>query len=63
MEWISVEDRLPGIDQMVLVLYDRELCSLAWLKIINNKYVWNHQIPLYGDSITHWMQLPELPED
>jgi len=48
---------------MVLVLYDRELCSLAWLKIINNKYVWNHQIPLYGDSITHWMQLPELPED
>lgn len=57
-QWISVEDRLPEEDSVVLVfdgLY-------VWIAYRNHVLgTWNVE----GDSVravTHWMPLPEPPE-
>ena len=66
-EWISVEDELPDNEQQVRTLDNggREFgCTFYYHENRGNKpyfkvngYVWGH------DNVTHWMPLPEPPED
>lgn len=59
-EWISVEERLPEIEQIVL-------CCLG---LVQNVYtykgnnIWEDSYGYYqkDEPITHWMPLPEPPK-
>ena len=60
-QWISVKDRLPQSFEKVLI-YHRNGISYGWY---NGRY-WergaktNHRAL---ETVTHWMPLPEPPED
>lgn len=72
-EWISVKERLPALDQFVLVaLNDWEEPIIAYLeenklKHANVESFFTWQSPmLFGidwNTVTHWMPLPELPKE
>lgn len=64
-EWISVEERLPEVDELVLLhtarhqiivgFFDGELwCSGNYT--VSWDYAFNHDV-----TITHWMPLPPAP--
>ena len=59
-EWISVKDRLPKIDEEVLVCFtdgfNQIKFGVAWTISIDG---WSGY---FGGNITHWMPLPEPPE-
>lgn len=60
MEWISVRDRIPPDQEEVLV------CTLAKNGVQNiDKGYWaiDHFIHRGRSQVTHWMPLPELPEE
>jgi len=56
-EWISVKDRLPEEDILVLVFIP------YWRKISTDRLgkdgCWRGA---FGEAITHWMPLPEPPQ-
>lgn len=61
-EWISVEDRLPENEQMVLTIDtvgEMQVCfyETAWEGIFQQ---FHGLVKIY--NITHWMPLPEPPE-
>lgn len=77
--WISVKDRLPKNEQEVLVIshgwggrllyigtYKRIESKTSWLTGITSKasdwslWGWSY---LREPQVTHWMPLPELPEE
>ena len=79
MEWISVKDRLPENEQEVLVIshgwggrlvyvgtYKKIDSETSWLTGITSKasdwslWGWSY---LREPHVTHWMPLPELPEE
>ena len=57
-EWISVKDRLPKDDEIVIIctekgfVYAGELIGDAWF-LDNDSWT---------ESVTHWMPLPEPPD-
>ena len=60
MEWISVKDRLPPDQEEVLV------CTLAknGVRNIDKGYLAiDHFIHRGRSQVTHWMPLPEPPEE
>lgn len=66
MEWISVKDRRPSINEIVLV-YDTffEDVSIGYIsEFLGERTIW---IIDYGesvsDTVTHWMPLPEPPKE
>ena len=72
MEWINVKDRLPKDEVPVLVAYiginDRKLYADGMANIRYGGWCWYEDY--YGDNdekvavtITHWMPLPEPPEE
>ena len=62
--WISVKDRLPENDNLMIVLTDinnvHQDYDLARYKKIWDEYLWE---TLHSESIkpTHWQSLPEPP--
>ena len=59
-QWISVRDRIPPDQEEVLV------CTLAKNGVQNiDKGYWSidHFIHRGRSQVTHWMPLPELPEE
>lgn len=61
-EWISVEDRLPTIDEFVLLLvYWPKTSShaIGYLHIDGNYRIGRHII----EDVTHWQPLPPPPEN
>lgn len=65
-EWISVKDRLPEEMKNVLafgVEHNNNYC--AWLN--DGKWYYYKRIgereEIFDDKITHWMQLPQPPEE
>lgn len=69
MNWISVNDRLPNFQELVLC-YDTQKCYIAYRKIedeYNEHWIIckDHCCSCNGitGAITHRMRLPELPKD
>lgn len=77
--WVSVEDRLPGIDEDVLILYKSKVSrktGYAITRLTDSFYFGSTPIPYQtpqwvepwqyfreNNDITHWMLLPEPPEE
>ena len=61
-EWISVEDRLPELWTPVLVLKYAELHAVCHLTDgrFFEETPWPHRKAV---EITHWMPLPDPPEE
>ena len=74
-EWISVEDRLPDKDGCYIVTACDEGCSCGdgiWYDTVvieaeyyKGEWSWNENGTEYDitDFVTHWMQMPEPPEE
>jgi Protein of unknown function (DUF551). len=57
--WVSVKERLPENGQRVLVYYRiGETCDIT-----ETRYVAGRYIGYWGGGVTHWMPLPEPPEE
>lgn len=62
MEWISVKDRLPEVDEPVRVKGDTAITTAKrterefWLIKIGGR--WRNWLTI----VTHWMPLPEVPK-
>jgi hypothetical protein len=54
-EWISVEDRLPEMDNLCLLSMENRITKYRWVVI--GYYHTN-----YDEYVTHWMPLPEAPK-
>lgn len=66
MEWIKIEDRLPENDEEVLIAYwhipDHERYEPDWI-IETGRHLDGQWVQLQGENITHWMPLPNPPEE
>lgn len=72
-EWISVKDRLPNKEESVLIVYKmpyRTLITAAKYHKVGSVEWWTHVVTnpvtggnLYSAFITHWMPLPNPPEE
>lgn len=65
MTWISVKDRMPDKDGMVLIYApsadeDKPLICCAWYD--PSGFGWSLIVGAWGEAITHWMPLPEPPK-
>ena len=63
-EWISVDDRLPEVGGYVVCIAKRNPFSRFMpmvARIEKNGWV-NPMTEQYISEVTHWMQMPELPE-
>lgn len=72
-EWISVKDRLPNKEESVLIVYKMQYMTLItaakyhkvgsvewWTPVVPNPVTGSN---LYSSFITHWMPLPNPPEE
>lgn len=57
-EWISVEERLPEEGSCVLAYSEFGIGYSICVKYYRHKRFWNDG----GESVTHWMPLPEPPK-
>ena len=53
-EWISVDERLPSMDELCLLSMENRITKYRWVVI--GYYHTN-----YDEYVTHWMPLPEPP--
>jgi hypothetical protein len=65
--WISVKDRLPEPDVIVLVTdgenVDVSLCQLTYCGDDPNEKTWFNRFYFgHFGNVTHWMPLPEPPD-
>lgn len=58
-KWVSVKDRLPPEDTLVLVYVERfdEAPSMSTDVVVGGQWM------RYPVDITHWMSLPETPKE
>lgn len=66
MNWISVEDKFPNVDDdyLVYISIDEHGCEVAHLHVINHDHGCHSWFEINGideDYITHWMPLPDPP--
>ena len=54
-QWISVKDRLPESDELVLT-YSEEISGHRFRLIVPNIH-----LSAFPSSVTHWMPLPKPP--
>lgn len=73
-EWISVKDRLPPYEKTVLVYYKDPYARFpdkdswvytGYLDLCNDKPKWDVEdmFDVVQELVTHWMPLPEMPEN
>ena len=72
MKWISVEDRMPSVDDCVLAyaedegkLFIGKIHDKQWVDTGITCHPASDCFPYtdHQDSVTHWMPLPEPPVD
>ena len=71
MEWISVEDRLPETDKIVLVMTDNGYALARYHDDVNGMCEWQNfdfEASICAKRftcsyVTHWMPLPLPPND
>lgn len=66
-EWISVEDRLPDVDTLVLATgfdYGYQLNKMHYVLAVRFDNYWYSETDFGVEYkyITHWMPLPEPPK-
>jgi hypothetical protein len=54
-EWISVDERLPDIDELCLLSMESRITKYRWVVI-------GYFHTNYDKYVTHWMPLPEVPK-
>lgn len=60
MEWISVEDRMPNIeDEYLVVSFSGVVTTMDWM---DSEWVSNIFPDEKITTVTHWMPLPEPPK-
>lgn len=67
MEWISVKDKFPDLEEEVLV-YQPENDDMVYIGYLmqnprTGKLYWNKQNGIEIHGITHWLQIPEPPKE
>ena len=65
MKWISVEDRLPDDDSGYRVLVYCNDIVYSWIQILhyNKKHFLKEGGEEFPCIVTHWMPLPERPNE
>ncbi len=69
MEWISVKDKLPPENESVLVVvhgYRRGFEPISLVEISSYSHDFDFifdDLPISRIDVTHWMPLPEPPEE
>ena len=65
MEWISVKDRLPKDDEDVLVIDDTGRMAVSCYFFSSyGSWLWeNRDDQVLLGEVTHWMPLPNPPEE
>ncbi len=64
MEWIKCSDKLPAIDYEEIIVFDSKIVSSGFFSSKTNKFYY-----FVGDFdydykyVTHWMPLPQPPEE
>lgn len=61
-DWISVDDRLPDLDCMVLIA-NKDYGGVGYDFALWNGDYWTRKAWPLGYTPTHWMPLPLPPED
>ena len=61
--WISVEERLPDHEHEVLVYTDRYGGRTEFAYYVRHLEAWYQNCCLLIPNVTHWMPLPEPPEE
>jgi hypothetical protein len=62
-EWISVKDRLPETDVMLLFISDGRIRFGEYIWY-DPDYRWSDIVAnLYREDVTHWAHLPKLPKN
>jgi hypothetical protein len=59
-QWIPVSERLPEPGAMVAITNGKEVSAAQWW---NNLRAWAVGREYIEDVITHWMPLPDPPEE
>lgn len=64
-EWISVEERLPGFNERVLISSCDGNVVIAERDFLQEEVDWHWRLPMgsiqFRESFTHWMPLPDPP--
>ena len=66
-EWISIKDRLPEVDESVLVVAKQ--CNNSYHEVLvgrledKDKLWWQNTVDSDGIDVTHWMHLPSKPKE
>ena len=62
-EWISVKDRLPGVNEDVWCWSNKNGGEMFVGYIGYLTHEWTKNGSLYIGEVTHWMPLPEPPKE
>lgn len=61
-KWVPVVEQLPGFDTERVLVMTRGDLILGYPKMDTDRYVAGRWVR-YGNMVTHWMPLPELPKE
>lgn len=64
-EWISMKDRQPEHDTLVITFTPPHIINIQWYWILDDGPKWSmlsRDNPLHN-MITHWMPIPNPPEE
>jgi len=61
MEWISVEDRLPNKEDVVIICVGGIVSVGDFLGMHLGEQVWDYVDGEAAYGVTHWMPLPSAP--
>ena len=61
-EWISVKDRLPEDNEVVVIVDENGYFDVGYMAIWGGQVQWCSHL-LYDPKVTHWMPIPEPPKE